>query len=283
VGKSPAKTRAVVGLVPSAGQAQRLGGLPFSKELFPVDVSDDPDVHVPKPVIEFLLENMRASGIDRAYIVIRDGKWDIPGHLGDGSRFDMSLGYLMMGRPFGVPYSLDQAYAHVSDCTVALGFPDIVLRMPDGFRACLARQEQTGADVVLAGFPADHPSGVDMLDIAANGRVNELVVKPATSSLSHTWGLAVWSPKFTSFMHEFLMAEELPAVSRRELHVADVFNEAIAAGLNVRVEIVSDRPYVDIGTPGGLARFSRNRGRHLAENSGQVMIDNSVIPERKPD
>jgi len=254
----------VVGLVPAAGQAQRLGGLPFSKELFPVDVSTDPDDHIAKPVIEFLLENMRGSGISRAYVIIRDGKWDIPAHLGDGSRFGMSLGYLMMGRPFGVPYSLDQAYAHVRDSTVVLGFPDIVLRLPNAFAMCLDELRAAQADVVLGGFPADYPQGVDMIDAAADGRVNALIIKPASSELRTTWGVAAWSPRFTAFLHTHLAERIEPNESGRELQIADVFNLAIAAGLGVRTKSVSQYPYVDIGSPRGLVHFQRDRDRHLS-------------------
>jgi glucose-1-phosphate thymidylyltransferase len=253
-------------LIPAAGQASRLNRLPFSKELYPVDVSDDPDMQVPKPVIEFLLENMRASGIGRAYVVVRDGKWDIPAHLEDGSPFGMTLGYLMLGLPYGVPYTLDQAYEHVRDCVVALGFPDIVLRRPDAFARCLERLGESGADVVLGGFPADHPPGVDMIEFGADGAVRKLIVKPPSSNLTHTWGLGVWRPSLSDFMHELLLARSDPSHAEPELHVAHVLNEAIAAGLDVRIEMVSDQPYVDIGTPGGLARFARDRNRHLSED-----------------
>jgi glucose-1-phosphate thymidylyltransferase len=254
-------------LIPAAGLARRLGALPFSKELFPVDVSDDPRRHVAKPVIEFLLENMCGSGIRRACVVIRDGKWDVPGHLGDGSRFGLALAYFIMGRPFGVPYSLDQAYDHIRDDVVALGFPDIVLCLPDAFDRCLNVQQRSRADVVLGGFPADHPPGVDMLDVAADGRVNGLIIKPATSSLSLTWGLATWGPAFTGFMHELLARRTEADAKARELQVADVFNEAIKAGLHVRAEIVSERAYVDIGTPDGLVRFMDDRKRHLSRST----------------
>ena len=254
----------VVGLVPAAGQARRLGGLPFSKELFPVDVSDDPDDHVAKPVIEFLLDNMQASGVTRAFVIIRDGKWDIPAHLGDGSRFCLALGYLMMGRPFGVPYSLDQAYEHVRDNVVVLGFPDIVLRLPNAFAMCLADLGESGADVVLGGFPADFPQGVDMMDMTPEGTVRALDIKPAESLLTHTWCLAAWTPRFTRFLHEHLAERTEPDEAGRELQVADVFNLAIAAGLTVRVKHVSEHPFVDIGTPGGMVRFMRDRRRHLS-------------------
>ena len=58
---------------------------------------------------------------------------------------------------FGVPFTLDQAYPFVRDATVAFGFPDIIFDGQDGFVKLLDRQLQTGADVVLGLFPANHP------------------------------------------------------------------------------------------------------------------------------
>ena len=256
--------RPVVGLVPAAGQARRLGELPFSKELFPVDASDEPGAQKPKAIVEFLIEYLRASDIDRAFVILRDGKWDIPGHLGDGSRFDVDLGYLMMNQSYGVPYTLDQAFEHTRDCNIALGFPDIVMSPPDAFRACLHRLEETGADAVLGGFPADNPQGVDMVVMTPNGQLKELIVKPKTSSLPYTWAIATWTPVFSEFMHDFLIGYPKPPQAPRELQVADVFTAAASAGLDIRVEIVSELPFVDIGTPQGLARFARNRDRLLS-------------------
>ena len=69
----------------------------------------------------------------QAYIVLRPGKWDIPAYFGDGSILNMHLAYLMLGVPFGVPFTLDQAYPFVRYATVAFGFPDILFEPEDGF------------------------------------------------------------------------------------------------------------------------------------------------------
>ncbi len=258
-------SRSVVGLIPAAGQAKRLGTLPFSKELYPVDVSDEPDKQHTRPVIEFLLDDMRQTGIHQVYIVVRDGKWDIPRHLGDGSGLGLSIAYLMMGRPWGVPYSLDQAHAHVRGSLIALGFPDIIVGCPHAFARCLAKQEETGADVVVGSFPADDPQAVDMLDMAEHDKVARFIIKPQTTTLTRTWPLAVWTPAFTEYMHEFLSDQAGPAVSDNDLQLGNVFNAAIDAGFDVRATAVSDEPFVDIGSPGGLARFAHQRDRLLSK------------------
>jgi glucose-1-phosphate thymidylyltransferase len=69
---------------------------------------------------------MRVARITKAYVVISQGKWDIPAHFGDGTMLDTHLAYLMMGLPYGVPYTIDQAYHFVKDAVIAFGFPDMV-------------------------------------------------------------------------------------------------------------------------------------------------------------
>src|SRR5262245_55704587 len=118
----------LVGLIPAAGQATRIAPLPCSKEIFPVGFRTEPQSGTvrPKVVSHYLLEKMRRAGITRAYLVLRSGKWDIPAYYGDGAMLDMHLAYLLMGRPFGPPYTLDQAYPFLQNALVAFGFPDIL-------------------------------------------------------------------------------------------------------------------------------------------------------------
>jgi glucose-1-phosphate thymidylyltransferase len=199
---------------------------------------------------------MQGSGITDIYIVIRDGKWDIPAFLGDGARLDLRIAYLMMGRPFGTPYSVDQAYAFVRDRRVALGFPDMCFTQPDIFTPLLSHQETSGADVVLGVFPADRPEKVDMVELDANHRVKQIVIKPAQTTLYQTWGIAVWTPAFTEFMHAFLDTHQHSAGQSQELYIGDVVRAAIQTGLDVQGIPVSDQPFIDIGTREDLERAS---------------------------
>src|SRR5262245_1136547 len=108
--------------------------LPCSKEVYPVGFRPTQDGSSrPKVVAHYLLEKMRAAGINRAYFVLRPGKWDIPGYFGDGSILDMHVGYLILGLPFGVPFTLDQAYPFLEAATVAFGFPDILFDSDNPF------------------------------------------------------------------------------------------------------------------------------------------------------
>ncbi len=246
--------REVIGLMPAAGEATRLSPLPCSKELYPVGFrpAEQGSSVRPKVVCHYLLEKMRLAGVTRAYIILREGKWDIPAYFGGGEILDMHLAYLMMDLPFGVPYTLDQAYPFVQDAMLAFGFPDIIFQPDDAFVQLLARQAVTNADIVLGLFPADQPQKIDMVDLDANGRVHQIVIKPRRTNLRYTWIIAVWTPVFTRFMHEYLSS--VNAHKQRELFVGDVIQEAIDKNWQVESVIYPHGTYLDIGTPGDLAK-----------------------------
>lgn len=252
----------VVGLVPAGGRGTRLGPLPCSKELFPVGFRpvDDREGPRPKVVSHYLLEMMRLADIRKAYIILRDGKWDIPAYYKDGSMLNMHIGYLMMDLPFGVPYTLDQAYPFVRDNLVALGFPDMVIRPDDVFVRLLGRQKESGADLVLGLFPAHQPKKTDMVELDNNGGVRSICIKPGKTDLTYAWETAVWTPVFSEFMHEYLSSHRGIAESKdpaadtgfTELHVGDVIHAAIKANMQVDSVLFRQGHCLDIGTPEDL-------------------------------
>jgi glucose-1-phosphate thymidylyltransferase len=247
--------RDIVGLVPMAGRARRLAELPCSKEIYPLHAALDGDrTGTPRVVCEQLLGKMRDAGVDNIYVVLREGKWDIPAFLGDGSSTGVHLAYLMMGLPYGTPYSADQAWPFVRHSLVAFGFPDMLFGPEDLFGQLLEHQDATAADVVLGLFPADRPHKSDMVEADAGGEVRQIVIKPARTGLQYTWGVAVWAPAFTDFLHEFLARHRQGAAAGPELFIGDVIQAAIRAGMNVRAVPVSEQPFLDIGTPEDLER-----------------------------
>jgi glucose-1-phosphate thymidylyltransferase len=254
----------IIGLIPAAGQATRLSPLPCSKELFPVGfgaIGKNYNV-IPKVVCHYLLEKMRLARITNAYIVIREGKWDIPTYFGDGSALGLNLAYLMMGLPFGVPYTLDQAYPFVKSAIVALGFPDILFEPEDAFVQVLDRLETGDIDVSLGLCPAGFPRKMDMVDVLDNGRIKRLVIKPEETNLSYSWAVAAWTPVFTNFMHEYLAGCKETAAKQSEMFVGDVFNAAIQEGLRIEGLLISDKPYLDIGTGDDLLRATKRYLMH---------------------
>jgi len=238
----------VVGLIPAAGLGRRLAPLPCSKEVYPLGVSTGDGDGAVKVASQYLLESMDCAGIDTAYVVLRDGKWDIPAYWGNGRRLGLHLAYTVMERPYGVPYTLDDAYSFVHEHVVAMGFPDVLFEPPDAFVDLLERQQQTRAAIVLGLFPASHPEKVDMVRLDAEGRPRELVIKPDDSDLTYTWVCAVWTPTFTEYLHEHVERAEHEQRGE-ELYVGHVVQDAIRDGLDVDAVCFPDGYTADIGTP----------------------------------
>lgn len=242
-----------IGLIPAAGYATRLGTLVTgSKELVPISTSTSPT----RPICEYLLQQMQRAGIERAIMVIRDDKQDIPAHCKDGSGIGVNLSYIVTSATAGVPHTLDRAYAQVRDAAVVLGFPDILVHEQD----CLARLVQDfrahPVDLLLGLFPLGDAHAMDAVDMIER-RVRRVIPKPGRTTLSHTWGYAVWANRFTEFLHNAL-ASPHTAAAAREMYIGDVIQKTITGGLTVEGITVSTRPFLDIGTPEGL-RAARAR------------------------
>lgn len=260
--KHPPQNREVIGLIPAGGQATRIAPLPCSKELFPVGFRPVEGGSLrPKAVCHYLLEKMRLAGAGKAYIILRQGKWDIPAYLEDGLMLDMALAYLMMRLPFGAPYTLDQAYPFVREAMIVFGFPDILFQPQNAFVQLLDRQAETEADVVLGLFPAENPHLMDMVSFDDAGQVRQIVIKPPQTELRYTWIIAVWTPTFTQFMHDYLLAAQAAKKEDKrqegapaELFVGHVIQAAIDTGLVVDSLLFSAGHCSDIGTPESLLK-----------------------------
>jgi glucose-1-phosphate thymidylyltransferase len=171
---------------------------------------------------------------------------------------DMHLGYVLMRRPHGPPFSLDDARPFVAGATVAFGFPDILFTPEDAFGLLLERQRTTGAAVVLGLWPAHSSELMDMVEVEDSGRVRDVLLKPGPTALRFTWLIAVWSREFTDFQHQHLAELEREARSRNvapsEVSVGHVIQAAVRGGLPAQGVTFANFKYLDIGTPEDLAR-----------------------------
>jgi glucose-1-phosphate thymidylyltransferase len=144
-----------------AGRATRLGDIPCSRELLPFGfqaASPGSDAH-PKPVSQYLVEQMKLASCTHLFFIVRSGRWDIADYYGSGSRFGLDIGYRMMGEPWGPPFTLN-----LGGATVVLGFPDILIHPCDAIEA----------DAVLATFPARADDCCDLAQATgASGWVGE--------------------------------------------------------------------------------------------------------------
>ncbi|MEM8933013.1 MAG: dTDP-glucose pyrophosphorylase [Acidobacteriota bacterium] len=259
-------TRPLIGLIPAAGRARRLGELPCSKEIFPIgfEVGRDGEPK-PRPVIHGLLRGMASAGVERALIVLRDGKWDIPACLGEGDAIGLDLAYLLVGSTGSVPETLDRAHTWIAGHDVALGFPDILLEPADVWPRLAEFHRRGGADVSLGLFPTDQVAKADMVDFDDDGRIRQIVIKDPRCTLRWTWSIAMFGPSFRDLLHAIVGGEEAMEArsgpegsSAVEPYVGDVVRAAVERGLDVRGLPFHEGRFLDVGTPEDLRRAVRS-------------------------
>jgi glucose-1-phosphate thymidylyltransferase len=66
--------------------------------------------------------------------------------------------------------------------------------------------------------------------------------------------VAVWTPRFSRFMHEFLVSHQKIADGEPELFMGEIVQAGMKHGLSVYGVQVSELPFIDIGTPDDLER-----------------------------
>lgn len=252
-----------VGLIPAAGIAKRLGSLAFSKELLPIGFNADKKQPDLKAVSTYLLEKFKHAGVKNVYTIIRKGKWDIPNYYGDGSEVGIQLAYLIMTHPFGVPYTLDQAYSFVKTSKVFLGFPDVLFEPENAFSVADAALGQKSADIMLGLYRVKDKRRMqrtDMVHFDTDGRIKQIIVKPQTTDLKYGWIFAIWKPDFTAFMHDYLKQDIVKRQNNSiqdEIHMGHVFQAAIENGFSVFGHLFTDFHYTDVGNPDDLAQALR--------------------------
>ena len=271
IGKMPEKIetgRELVGLIPAAGSAERISPLPCSKEIFPVGFyeSDNKSGLRPKAASHYLLDKMQIAGAEKAFIVIRNGKWDIPAYFSGGDFKHMPLAFISIDASSSAPFTIDQAYPFFKNALILFGFPDILSTPDDCFCELISAQQKSNADIVLGLFKADRPQKMDMVEVDPDGRIRRIHIKPSETNLRYTWIIAVWTPRFALFIHTYLTermmadndkSQRLPGFSRKELYMGDVIQAAIDNHLSVDKVIFHAGKYIDIGTPDDLERAVR--------------------------
>lgn len=168
-GEIPIAALRVVGVIPAAGHATRLQPLPSSKEVLPIGG---------RPVMDYLVERMRAASCDELRVVTRPEKSDVASHARE-------LGAeVVEGHPPSVADSLLLGMHGLgAEDLVLFGFPDSIWEPVDGFAQLLA-----GLDEVSLGlFRCRDLKRADVV-VVEGERVTAIHVKPEEPPSELVWG-----------------------------------------------------------------------------------------------
>ena len=163
----------VIGVVPAAGIGSRIQPLPCSKEVVRVGG---------RPVLDYLVERMRAAPCEEVRVVTRPEKTDVADRAG-------ALGAVVVeGHPPSVADSLLLGMEGLAPHDVVLfGFPDSIWEPVDGFAQLLGALGEE-REVVLGLFSTPELERSDVVVFAEPDRVTEVHVKPKRPPSELVWG-----------------------------------------------------------------------------------------------
>jgi len=254
---APHQVKNVVGLIPAAGKASRLGILPFSKELIPVGFDQKEASYFPKIVSSYLLDQMTEAGISSVHLVLRKGKWDIPNYFGGGKNYNNNICYHIADYEYCVPFTIDQAYPFIKDKIVAFGFPDILIKPGNVFNPLLEKLiSNAETDLVLGMFPEAGPLLNDKVDIAGDKIKLHNIKSIKARQSNFTWIVAVWKPKFSKYLNNYLseLIHLQDDLLENDCQLSDIIFSAIEKGIKTEFVFFEKGEYLDIGTPEGLTQ-----------------------------
>lgn len=218
----------MIGLLPAAGQATRMNGLP--KYLLPIPGGSLIQRHVDMMRVAGLTDCIREYR-HSIFIPFRELSWN---HAASYD-LDGNMAYPISPTETMSETVLTALPGSESHC-VLLGLPDTYFEDTQAYHK-LADVLNDGAQLAVGLFrsrPSQHTK-VGMCRIEGN-RVTEVIDKPKSTDLGWLWGVLAWQPAFWGY------------IKPEDPHVGYAIPRAIAAGLDVRA-VKMEGWYWDCGTP----------------------------------
>ncbi len=228
----------MIGIIPAAGEGQRIQPLGCSKELLPVGSRRIDGIERPKAVSEYLVERMIAVGVTQICMVISPEKTDIIRYFAE-REYAAEFFYVVQKEPRGLcdAIFLAEPFTHGTE-RILVGLPDTIWFPENAFLP--AMEALMGINLVL--FPVVDPSPFDAVVCDSFGYVTRVEVKKPRAQSHWIWGaVTARGPAF----HALKLLWE--SRHREDKFLGDLLNAFIEAG-NVVRGTYSGENYMDVGT-----------------------------------
>lgn len=222
----------------AAGEGQRLRPLTYTrpKPMLPVGG---------KPILEHLIEALKASGIEEVIVVVNYREEVIRKYFGDGSRHEVKIRYVRQERVSGTASAVLSTKNYVDEPFLAIN-GDLLI-FPDAIRLVLSGAGLKGAEAVLAAVRASRPEQFGVLRVRGSVLI-DIVEKPelsAPGSLVNA-GIYLFSPNIFDYI------ERTEPSIRGELEITDSIKLMLRDGKRVVVTEIAEGSWLDIGRPWDL-------------------------------
>ena len=253
----------VIGIVPGAGRASRIGG--FFKELTPINVSELDSSHF-VVVSERIIELISSTGAAPIYFVLNTEKQLISEYFGRANLFPgkriLYANQDNTDQYYGMPFAIDAVYYEARGKTVLLGMPDTLIEPDNSFKILLQRFRTHNADLELGLFKAKRGNfggfvEFDRDTLKVLNHIDKTSPEFPSDRADNAWAIACWNGRFTEFMHNFIENKRnnyknSGNLREKELLFGDIIDAAISSKeFNICADFISkdEGYYLDITEP----------------------------------
>ncbi|MCE9560105.1 MAG: glucose-1-phosphate thymidylyltransferase [Armatimonadetes bacterium] len=228
-------------LILAGGKGTRLRPITFSmaKQLVPV---------ANKPVVEYGLEAIVAAGVTEIGIIVGDTAEAIQDTLGDGSRWNCRITYILQLNPLGLAHAVATAREFLGDDDFIMYLGDNLIKSSLGDLIQEFKDLGPAASILLTQVPNPSDFGVALMD---GKKVVKLEEKPA-QPLSNLALVGVYI--FRPIIHDVI--ERLAPSPRGEYEITEAIQGLIDRGEDVLPHIVTGW-WKDTGTVEAMLEANR--------------------------
>jgi glucose-1-phosphate thymidylyltransferase len=214
-------------LVLSGGKGTRLRPLTHTmpKQLVPV---------ANEPILGYVFGHIREAGIkDVGVVVAPETQDDIHAYLGKGSRWGVTIDYILQSEPLGLAHAVKTARPFLGNSSFVMYLGDNLLAQ--GIKEFMDEFQTSKADALIFLKEVSNPKSFGVAVLDKKGRIVKLVEKPDKPP-SNLALVGVYF--FSSQIHDAI--DHITPSARGELEITDAIQELMTSGKTVKGQILED-------------------------------------------
>ena len=223
------------GIILAAGRGSRLLQLTRAtpKELLPIGG---------RPIIDYCIEVMRESGMERLIIVVGYHKKAIIDFVGSGSRYGIDVAYVFQEEQKGTGNALLCAESFVSE-DFSLMFGDDYIEPVSSLRTLAEAYFRNKSDAAVGVSKVEDARSTSIVKVEEGGKILDIVEKPKEMEL---WGNLGSNGTFILNKKIFDYLRRTPIGLDNEIYLSDAIGIMVNENMNVHA-IENSSYYRDIG------------------------------------